>query len=103
MVLGSIGSLKTTTMRVFNGTSVLPLGGLVRTIVGGRWLGTRTFAENISVAARTSILKASPVFAGIATGSNPPFSITTPTVSPVARLRIVAVTPPDTLFGGSDT
>src|SRR6185503_11903957 len=74
----SMGSLKTTRMIVFSGTSRLCDGGLVRTTVGRVFSDTTMrYDSEGATAPSTTTSMVSPTAAPTATGSNPPFTTTT--------------------------
>src|SRR6476659_7524631 len=78
------GSVKTTSMFLLRGTPVFPRPGRVRTILGGRRLGTKlvTWASFIPLAVVTAIDPLAPAIAGKGTGSMPCSTIVVVTVAP---------------------
>src|SRR5438309_1121103 len=99
------GSLKTTLMTVFSGTSIFFFGGSVRTTTGGIVAVTvvstlTTVTPELSVMT-TSIV--SPTTAGTGSGSNPPSMTGALMEFGEARLRMTARTPWGAVRGAADT
>ena len=101
----SIGSLKTTSMIVFSGTSRLCVGGLVRTTPGRAFTGTTIKYDTgcLIPPPSTATSMVSPAAAPTATGSNPPFTTGTLALLPVRRSRMLAPLASGIVPGGSDT
>ena len=101
----SIGSLKTITMIPLRGTSRLWAGGSVRITLGREEAGT-WYQNSVGRPPRTDSMRVSmvsPACAASATGSNPPSTMMTTTLSLVRRFRTLVVRPSGSVPGGSDT
>ena len=102
---GITGSLNTTLITLFTGTSVFWAGGAVRTTTGG-WCprtDTTAWSSVAPPALVTMTASESPTTAITGTGSKPPSITGVVTADPVVRLRMVANAPPGNDPGGADT
>lgn len=102
---GSIGSLNATSIRMFNGTSVFPRGGVVRTTAGGRLIGTALISRAISALAlfRSRSSMVSPAIAAMLSGPKPPLVTAVTTRSEVRRFVMLQDTASFAVPSGSET
>ena len=104
-VAGSTGSLNTTMIAAFRGTSTFLCGGSVRTTTGGRLARTAAITRSTTapLPSLTFTSIESPTCAPSATGSNPPSMSSVVTLRSELALRIVARTPAGAVPEGSAT
>jgi hypothetical protein len=100
-----MGALNTTTIAALSGTSFFPLGGDVRTTLGGLRIAMTWYPVSaVLLPERVMSTKTvSPTLADSAIGSNPPSTRATVTLAALRPFRIVALCPSATDPGGSET